>query len=146
MIAWREYSPFARMMRNPHYYSGAIVSRAATYMATIIWAVYGLIDARDGLIDGREMAPYPMMAWVMPLALWACVGGTAALIQLIRLMVWSKPRFAGGALNAALCFFWVFVAFSRAGYSGPGTACIAVIAFLSLCAFVSSPKDRDASI
>lgn len=141
----RRYSPFVHMMRNPHYYSGAIVARASTYFATLVWGVYVSYDSIDGIIDGAEIPPYPLMVTILPIWGWGLIAVAAAGVQLARLIAYSKPSFAGTIINALHCFFWVFVAISRIGYSGPGTACIVVIAVLSLSAFISSPHGGQTS-
>lgn len=134
-----QFNPIEEMLANPHYRSGAIVARFCTYMATWIWGIYAYVDSRDGVVDGASVPPYQIMLEIMPLWVWTSIAASLATVQLIRLYRHATPRWFGTVINALFAFFWLFVAVSRVSYSGPGTACIAVVAWMALCAFVSNP-------
>jgi hypothetical protein len=132
-------NPIDRMMQNPHYRSGAVTARFCTCAASLMWGTYAFIDGLDGVLDGGDLPPYPMMLGVMPLGVWTSVVALLAALQLFRLYRHSAPRWWGTVINGLFAFFWLFVAVSRITYSGPGTACITVIAWMAMCAFISNP-------
>ena len=128
---------------HPYHYAASIVAKLATNAATVIWAIHVLIDP-TALSLGR-FSYYGLMLEVAPARAWALAAILLSLFGIWRLWRKSPPIWLGAVGYAVLMLFWSYIALAinflmERPVPPAGAACIAVVAILSVYAFVSNPR------
>jgi hypothetical protein len=131
---------------HPHHYAASIVSKLAVNSATVIWAVHVLLDPK-AMSSGRFSYYTLMLEYLSPSA-WACLATVLSFIGIYRLWAKSPPIWIGGIGYAVLMLFWSYIAIA-VNFLTPrpvppaGAAAIAIVAVLSVYAFVANPRTHN---
>lgn len=131
-----------RLFRHPYLYSGSVLAKAATLLASLIWAV--LIVTTPGAMAVNPN--YQHLLHVIPNEdVWGWL-----LIALLLPMIWriyscSRPRWYGVAGYAVLALFWAYQWWGFLILEPVRSSAIATtssLMLLSLYAFVSNPRSE----
>ena len=130
-----------RFFKHPYHYTAAVIAKACTCLATIIWCVVVLSNA--GAMENN-----PNYRRLLDLGVnedtWAGAVLVVSSPLLWRLLSCSPPKWIGVIGYALFALLWTYLWWGivMSGHPWPaGAASSTIVMLLSLYAFIANPRD-----